>query len=325
MKILVAGGAGYVGSHAVRVLLEDNLETIVLDNLVHGHEKALPKEIKLIKGDIGNTSILNKIFTENKIDLVMHFASYINVGESVKDPKKYFENNVVNSLNLVNSMITNKVLNIVFSSTAAVYGTPDKVPITEKQKTQPINPYGETKLIFENILKNYNKSYGLNYICLRYFNASGAGYNIGEYHNPETHLIPLVLQTALGLKEYQEVFGTDYDTPDGTAIRDYIHVMDIAEAHLLAAKYLIETKQSDIFNLGSSEGNSVKQIIEASKRITGIDIKVKENPRREGDPSILVADYKKIKNKLGWAPKRDINEIIRSAWEWHKNNPKGFQ
>lgn len=326
MKILVTGGAGYIGSHTVVELVERGNEVIVLDNLVKGHRQAVIKG-KLIEGDILDFVKLDEVFSNNKIDAVMHFAADSLVGESVVNPKKYFNSNIIGSLNLLNIMLKYNIKYFIFSSTAAVYGEPISVPIEEEHPTQPTNPYGESKLALEKILRWYDQAYGLKYVSLRYFNAAGAHYSgeIGEDHRPETHLIPIVLQTALKQREYVEIFGDDYDTPDGTCIRDYIHVTDLAIAHILALEHLVKGGESKIYNLGHGKGLSVKEIIKVAEKVTGIKIPTKIGKRRPGDPAKLIASSKKIKKELNWVPQNeDINIIIESAWKWHKNHPAGF-
>ena len=318
MNILVTGGAGYIGSHVVKELIKNN-KVVVVDNLIKGHKEAVDKYAVFINGNFGDKKLINEILKKHEIETVMHFAAYSLVGESVKNPLMYWKNNFHNSISMLNEMIENNVKNIVFSSSAATYGNPDEIPITENHPTKPINPYGKTKLHFESLLKEYKKEFGLKYTSLRYFNAAGAGYGVGEDHNPETHLIPIILQTALGQRDKIKIFGDDYDTKDGTCIRDYVHVLDIAKAHILAIG------KEGIFNIGNEYGYSVKEVIDLCKEITGKDFKVDVVDRREGDPAVLVASNKKIKKKLGWEPEFDIRNIIKSAWDWHKNNPKGFK
>ncbi|MDI6703418.1 MAG: UDP-glucose 4-epimerase GalE [bacterium] len=325
-KILVTGGAGYIGSHTVKELTKRGFETVVYDNLEKGHREAVV-DGEFVLGDLADLDTLRETFTKHRIDSVIHFAADSEVGESVKNPAKYFQNNVANGLNLLRVMLENGVKKIVFSSTAAVYGEPERIPILESDKTLPTNPYGESKLIFENILKYYELAYGLRYISLRYFNAAGADPDglIGEDHNPETHLIPLVLQTALGLKDEVEIFGTDYDTPDGTCIRDYIHVTDLAEAHILALEALAKGGESKIYNLGNGNGYSVKEVIEVAKKVVRREIKTVLSERRQGDPSILVASSEKIMRELGWKPKYEkLETIIETAWNWYKSNRAGW-
>ena len=325
MQILVVGGAGYIGSHTVRSLLQKGYEVVVLDSLVSGHRKSVPTDVKFCQTDLADVERLRKVFQKNRIDAVIHFAACIEAGESMNDPKRFYRNNVVNTLNLLDAMLAANVKEIVFSSTAAIFGIPEAIPILEDAEKKPISVYGRTKLIVENILGDYDSAYGLKSICLRYFNAGGAGYDIGEDHNPETHLIPLVLQTALGKRKTIRVLGTDYPTKDGTCIRDYIHVLDLAEAHILALEELARTEKSRQYNLGCGRGYSVREIIETARSLTNHPIPVAEVERRAGDPSVLIADSSKIRNELGWTPKFDLNDVIRSAWEWHSNSPEGFQ
>ncbi len=321
-RILVTGGAGYIGSHTSLLLKEKGYDVVVVDNLEKGHKESL-NGIKLEIGNLNDEKFLEGIFSSYKIDGVVHFAGYIEVGESMRDPLKYFKNNVCNGINLIKMMIKYGVDKIVFSSSAAVYGSPKEIPIKEDSEKRPTSYYGLSKLMFENILDACTV-YGIKNICLRYFNAAGAGFGIGEDHNPETHLIPLVLKTALGQRESIKIFGDDYPTKDGTCIRDYIHVVDLAGAHLLALKAL-ENGVTGKYNVGTGKGYSVKEIIEIAKEVTGKDIKVEISKRREGDPPILIADPTKIMKELGWKPKFGIRDIIKSAWEWHKNNPYGFR
>ncbi len=325
MKILVTGGAGYIGSHAVRRLLQYNYKVVVYDNLVNGHKESLPAEAELVVGDLNDKEKLDKLFKEHEFDAVMHFAGFIEVGESMKNPAKYYKNNVVNTLNLLEAMVNNNVKKIIFSSTAALFGYPDEIPIKEETKKEPVNVYGRTKLMTEQMLKDFDAAYGLKFIALRYFNASGADFGIGEDHNPETHLIPIILQVAMGKRKAIKIFGTDYLTKDGTCIRDYIHVTDLINAHVLALKKLLSANESNYYNLGNGNGYSVKEIIEAAREITSHPIPAIKSKRRSGDPAVLVADSTKIQKELGWKPKYDLKAIIKSAWEWHKNNPSGFE
>jgi UDP-glucose 4-epimerase len=325
-EILITGGAGYIGSHIVKRLLEKGIETVVLDNLQTGHRKAVIGGT-FIQGDIGDERILRKIFAAHEIDSVIHLAADCLVGDSMKDPLKYFNNNVSKSLNLLGAMLKHNVNKIVFSSSAAVYGIPPRVPIDEDSPPRPINPYGESKLVLEKILESCKVAYGFQYISLRYFNAAGADPEglIGEDHDPETHLIPTVLRTLLEKDRKVSIYGTDYETPDGTCIRDYIHIMDIAEAHILALEALNAGDGSDIFNLGNGRGFSVKQIIQAASQITGRTIPVVEAEPRPGDPPVLIASSEKIGRKLGWSPKYGkLEEIIDTAWRWHQTHPHGF-
>lgn len=320
--ILVVGGAGYIGSHVVKQLNDVGWTTLTFDSLKKGHRKAVMTG-KFILGDILDTSRLSQVFRENQIEAVMHFAADSLVGESVKNPLAYFENNVAGTINLLSAMINFGVNKFIFSSTAAVYGEPKQIPIMENDPTRPTNPYGESKLMIEQILVRCDEAYGLKYISLRYFNAAGADESgkIGEDHHPETHLIPLVLQVALGQQESIKIFGDDYPTQDGTCIRDYIHVVDLARAHILALKALMADKPSDIYNLGNGEGYSVKEVIEAARKVTGRKIKSQVSKRREGDPLRLVASSEKIKRELGWQPEYEkLETIIETAWNWHKRN-----
>lgn len=318
--ILIVGGAGYIGSHVNKVLNERGYETIILDNLSYGHEESV-KWGTLCKCDLANINEVDDIFTKYDINAVMHFSSFIDVGESVRNPEKYYNNNVVNTMNLLNVMLKHDVKKFIFSSTCATYGIPQKIPLTENHPQNPINPYGWTKLMVERILKDYDTAYGLKSVILRYFNASGADESgiIGEWHNPETHLIPLILDAAMGKREDIKIFGTDYDTPDGTCIRDYIHVTDLADAHILSLEYLNKNNQSNQFNLGNGQGFSVREVIESVKRVTGMNFNVTQTQRREGDPAILIGSSKKAKDTLGWDPQYvNIDKIIETAWNWHQ-------
>jgi len=319
MKILVVGGAGYIGSHMLKRLQNTNHEVEVLDNLSTGFETNT-LGFPFHKCDLADKDHVYTIL-QNKYDLVMHFASYINVGESYINPQKYYENNVQNTLNLLSCMIDLKILNFIFSSTAAVYGEPEFLPISEDQKINPVNPYGQTKAIVENILKDYDKAYGLKFMSLRYFNACGAHPDgtIGERHDPETHLIPLILQAASGRKDKVKVYGDDYPTKDGTCIRDYIHVMDLAEAHLLALEDLYQNQSSEIYNIGNNQGFSVSEIVNAAKEITQKKINIEISDRRKGDPGQLIADNNKIIKNLKWSAQySDLKTIISSAWQWEQ-------
>lgn len=326
MAILVTGGAGYIGSHTVKYLKAQKEEVVVLDNLVKGHKEAI-KDTCFYQGDIQDGSLLDKICQEHNITGVVHFAAYSLVGESMKDPLKYYENNVAGSLELIKSLVRNKVPAIVFSSTAAVYGEPEKVPIEETDKTLPTNPYGETKLAIERMLKWAYEAHGLNSVSLRYFNAAGADPEgeLGEDHSPESHLIPIILSVALGQREKITVFGDDYPTPDGTCVRDYIHVMDLASAHYLALKKLQTTTGALAYNLGNGEGFSVKEVIETAREVTAHPIPQKLGCRRLGDPAVLVASQLKAQEELGWERKYSaLKQIIADAWHWHKNQPNGY-
>ena len=324
MKILVVGGAGYVGSHMIKRFQSTDHQIEVLDNLSTGFEEN-SQNYKLHICDLSNKDEVHKILKNNKYDIIMHFASSINVGESYDHPIKYYENNVINTLNLLECMIDLKILNFIFSSTAAVYGEPESTPIKEEQTLSPVNPYGHTKAVVENILNNYDKAYGLKYISLRYFNACGAHIDgtIGEKHNPETHLIPLILQAASGRRNNFKIYGDDYNTKDGTCVRDYIHVMDIAEAHLLSLEKLFQTQKSEVFNIGNKQGYSVREIINVAEELTKIQIPYEISLRRKGDPAELIADNKKIIEKLNWSAKHsDLKTIINTAWEWEKKLSK---
>ncbi len=328
MAILVLGGAGYIGSNMVHMLIKKGLEVVVVDNLSTGYKKAVHKDAKLYVGDLQDTDFLNKVFKENEIQSVIHFAAFSLVGESVGKPLKYFENNVAGTINLLQCMIKNDVKKIVFSSTAATFGEPNEIPITENALKEPTNPYGESKLIVEKMLKWCDEAYGLKYGVLRYFNVAGADESgeIGEAHNPETHLIPIILKTALGEREQVYIYGDDYETRDGTCIRDYIHVTDLCDAHLLTLNKINETNESRIYNLGNGKGFTVKEIIEACKEVTGINFKVEIGERRAGDPAVLIASSEKAIKELDWEPKyNDLKTIIKTAWKWHKNNVNGYK
>lgn len=321
MVILLCGGAGYIGSHVNKALSREGHSVIVFDNLINGHCESV-KWGSFEKGDLLKLMQLEKIFIENSIDVVVHLAAYAYVGESVTDPEKYYYNNVVATLNLLQIMKKYDCKRIIFSSTCATYGIPERVPISEGTQQNPINPYGASKLMIERIFQDYHKAYGMEYVVFRYFNAAGADPDceIGESHDPETHLIPLVLETASGYKTKITVFGTDYDTRDGSCIRDYIHVADLADAHLLAINYLADGGKSDFFNLGNDCGISVLEIIDAAKRITGKSFQVSFSKRREGDPAVLVGDSQKVRNILGWKPRySEIDTIISHAWRWYQN------
>jgi UDP-glucose 4-epimerase len=327
MSILVLGGAGYIGSHAVYQLIDQDYDVVAVDNLLTGHEKALHPKAKFYQGDIRDKSFLQNVFQKEKIEGVIHFAASSLVGESMTNPIKYFDNNVYGTQVLLDVMNEFDVKNIVFSSTAATYGEQDVMPITEEMPTIPTNAYGETKLTMEKMMKWCDHAYGIKFVSLRYFNVAGARSSgeIGEDHDPETHLIPVVLQVALGQREVISIFGEDYDTPDGTCIRDYIHVEDLIDAHILALKYLQKGGDCNVFNLGSSQGFSVNEIIESAREVTGHSIPAKVAERREGDPSTLIASSAKAKEVLGWEPKRNsIQQIIQDAWNWHQANPNGY-
>lgn len=327
MAILVLGGAGYIGSHTALELVKAGNEVVIADNLVTGYRKAIPEGAKFYEGDLRDSDFLDNLFHQEKIDAVIHFAAYSLVGESITNPLKYYDNNLYGTKVLLEAMVKNNVGKIVFSSTAATYGEPENIPILETDRTCPTNPYGETKLAMEKMFKWTAEAHGLRYVSLRYFNACGADESgtIGEAHNPESHLIPLILQVPNGKRETISIYGTDYDTPDGTCIRDYIHVTDLAQAHILAVKYLANGGKSDIFNLGNGVGYSVREVIETARKVTGHPIPATESSRRAGDPARLVASSEKAKSVLGWKPVHDsLEEIIASAWNWHKNHPNGY-
>ena len=328
MKIIVVGGAGYIGSHAVKQLLENGDEVAVIDSLQTGHIESVPSHIPFYNVDIRQKEALKAVFEKEKPDGVIHFAANSLVGESMTKPLKYYNNNVIGAETLLEVLVETGVKNIVFSSTAATYGEVTEMPIKETTPTNPTNTYGETKLAIEKMLKWTHGAHDLNYVCLRYFNVAGADASgtIGEAHTTETHLIPLILQVPLGQRSHITVFGTDYPTKDGTCIRDYIHITDLVDAHILALRYLMNGGQSDIFNLGSSTGYSVFEMIEAARKVTGHPIPLEEGPRRPGDPALLIASSEKAKKILGWCPKfTNIEDIIASAWKWHKNHPNGYE
>ena len=322
MNILVTGGAGYIGSHTVRELIKEGHNPVIIDNLSTGNKESIPKGVKFIANNLGDYEVLDKLFTETKIDAVIHFAGHIAVGESVQNPIKYYYNNIKESLTLLKAMHKHNINKIVFSSSAAVYGMPKETPIKEDSQVQAINPYGYTKSFFEQVLTDMSKQ-GLQSISLRYFNAAGADHDIGEDHDPETHLIPLILQVALKQRDHLKLFGTDYETKDGSCIRDYVHVTDLAQAHIKALEKLEPGHKA--YNLGSNTGFTNREIINLCKEITQREIPIIETERREGDPTILVASNEKAKQELDWEPKHDIKSIIESAWRWHRNNPKGFK
>ena len=326
--IIVDDGAGYIGSHAVRQLIDRGEEVIIVDNLETGHEDAIHPQAKFYKVDIRDEEALDKVFAENKIDEVIHFAANSLVGESMTNPLKYFNNNVHGTEILLKVMVAHDVKKIVFSSTAATYGEPKNIPILESDETNPTNAYGETKLCMEKMMKWADKAHGVKYISLRYFNVAGAHESgeIGEDHNPETHLIPLILQVPLGKREFISIFGDDYETHDGTCIRDYIHVTDLADAHILAVHKLREGSESNIYNLGSGNGFTVKEMIETARKVTGHEIPAKVCERRAGDPAKLVASSEKARRELGWVPKHEnVEDMISSAWNWHQKHPNGFE
>lgn len=319
--IFVTGGAGYIGSICVEQLLNEGYEVAVFDNLTEGHRKAVDPRAHFFQGNLMDRTVLRHAMGEAKPDAVMHFAANALVGESMQNPSKYFRNNVANGVNLLDVAVECGVKKFVFSSTCATFGIPDRVPIDETLPQKPINPYGESKLLFEKILPWYDSIHGLKFVALRYFNAAGATEKFGEDHRVETHLIPNILKVALGQKESVDIYGTDYPTPDGSCIRDYIHVLDLAQAHILALK----AEKGDFYNLGTGGGTSVKEVIDACREITGKEIKAVEKPRRAGDPPRLIAGSDKVRAELGWAPKfQDIRTIVESAWKWHVKNPGGY-
>lgn len=327
MAILVLGGAGYIGSHTALELVKSGRDVVIADSLVTGYKKAIPEKARFYQGDIRDFEFLDNLFQQEKIDAVIHFAAYSLVGESVANPLKYYGNNLYGTKILLEAMVKNNIDKIVFSSTAATYGEPENIPILESDRTCPTNPYGETKLDVEKMFKWVAEAHGLRYVSMRYFNACGADENgiIGEAHNPESHLIPIILQVPNGKRETISIYGTDYDTPDGTCIRDYIHVTDLAQAHILAVKYLYNGGKSDIFNLGNGVDYSVREVIETARKVTGRPIPVTETSRRAGDPARLVASSEKAKRILGWKPVHNcLEEIIASAWNWHKKHPNGY-
>ena len=320
MNILVTGGAGYIGSHCCKELSKKGFHPITIDNLVYGH-KNFVRWGEFFQGDAGDPAHLKECLNQYKIDAVMHFAAYAYVGESVEDPLKYYENNLRNTIQLLHAVLENNIKYLVFSSTCATYGDPEKIPIDEDHPLNPINPYGKTKRMIEEILSDYHAAYGLKYISLRYFNAAGADPDaeVGEDHDPETHLIPLVLDVAAGKRKAIKIFGTDYGTPDGTCIRDYIHVTDLAQAHILALQRLTGGADSSVYNLGNSQGFSVLEVIERARKITGKNIAVENSDRRPGDPPVLIASNEKAVKELGWKPQyADLDDIIGTAWRWHQ-------
>ncbi|MDX6710699.1 MAG: UDP-glucose 4-epimerase [Blastocatellia bacterium] len=324
MKVLVTGGAGYIGSVVTEELIKDGHDAIVYDSLYKGHRKAVDPAAKFVHGDLADIDTLKRTLQDNKVDAVIHMAADSLVGESVVNPAKYYQNNLVASLGLLGAMQQSGVKRIVFSSTAATYGEPAKQPIEETDPTNPTNPYGETKLAFEHALRWYEQPYGIRYASLRYFNAAGASERCGEWHNPESHLIPIVLQVANGTRDLVEIYGDDYPTRDRTCVRDYIHVIDLARAHVLALGAL--DKGSRIYNLGcGGDGYSVKEVIESARAVTGRKIPVKVAPRRAGDPAVLIASSDRIKSELGWQPEnQDLRLIIQSAWDWLLRHPNGY-
>jgi len=323
-RVLVTGGAGYIGGVVVAQLLQRAYDVVVLDDLSNGCRAAVPEGARLAVGDVGDRAALDRLFREYSFDAVMHFAAFIEAGESMKFPAKYFRNNTANALTLLDAVTTHKVPRFVFSSTAALYGTPERTPIEETDTLRPTNTYGETKLLVERMLEWFNRIHGLRYACLRYFNAAGAAGGQGEDHHPESHLIPLTLQVALGQRKELSIYGTDYPTADGTCVRDYVHVSDLASAHVLVLQALKE-KDKLIYNLGNGHGFSVREVIETARRVTGQAIPARETPRRPGDPAVLVASAEKIKKELGWQPEyASLEAIVRSAWDWRRAHPAGY-
>jgi UDP-glucose 4-epimerase len=321
VRILVVGGAGYIGSICTELLLNEGHRVIVFDNLTEGHRQAVDPRARLIEGDLADARTAELAVRSANVEAVMHFAASALVGESMQNPSKYFLNNIANGVHLLDAMIAAGVKRFVFSSTCAIFGPPERVPIDETLPKNPINPYGESKLAFEKILKWYSEIHGLRCVALRYFNAAGASERFGEDHRVETHLIPNVLKTALGQKPHVEIYGTNYETPDGTCIRDYIHILDLAQAHILA----LSADKTEFYNLGTGGGSSVREVIDACCRVTGRDIPVVEQPRRPGDPPRLIASSEKIKRELGWSPKfQQLDAIIESAWKWHQKFPSGY-
>jgi UDP-glucose 4-epimerase len=321
MKILVCGGAGYIGSACTEYLLDNDHDVDVFDSLVTGHRDAVDSRAKFFEGDLADRDFLFNVVREGGYEGIMHFAAFSLVGESMENPGKYFRNNLCNAINMADAAVEYGVRCIVFSSTAATFGEPDEIPIRETTTQLPINPYGESKLAFEKVLHWYNKIHGLQYAALRYFNAAGASENFGEDHSPETHLIPIILQVAQGKREKIMIYGDDYDTPDGTCIRDYIHILDLAQAHMLA----LNAPVSGHYNLGTGNGLSVKEIIEATRKVTGHPIPAEVAPRRAGDPPRLIACSDRIKEVLGWQPQyEDAEKIIESAWKWYQKHPNGY-
>lgn len=328
MAVLVLGGAGYIGSHTVYELMDRGEDVVIVDNLETGYRAAIHPKARFYEGDIRNRQFVDQVLDQEQIEAIIHFAANSLVGESMSNPLKYYDNNLCGTKVLLESMVSHNIDKIVFSSTAATYGEPEKVPIVETDRTEPTNTYGETKLSMEKMFKWTGKAHGLRFVSLRYFNACGAHVSgeIGEAHNPETHLIPLILQVPLGKREEIMIYGEDYDTEDGTCIRDYIHVTDLAQAHILALDYLRKGEESNIFNLGNGTGFSVKEVIEKARKVTNHPIPAKITPRRAGDPARLIASSAKAREVLGWNPQfADLETIIASAWKWHKNHPNGYQ
>ena len=324
MKVIVTGGAGYIGATTVQSLLESGHEVVVFDNLSKGHAKAIPESVTMVQGDVADRTRLDHLFREHHPEAVLHFAAWIEAGESMLVPEKYFRNNSASTLTLLESMMANGVNKLIFSSTAALYGEPERIPIQEDDPLKPTNAYGESKLLVERVLSWFHRIHKFRYASLRYFNAAGSNGRSGELHEPESHLIPLVLQVASGKRDHVSIYGTDYPTSDGTCVRDYIHVDDLAAAHVLALEAL-DKHDKLIYNLGNGTGFSVRQVIEAARRVTGKNIKVVEGARRAGDPAVLVASSEKIRRELNWRPKYDdLDGIVSSAWEWSQKHPHGY-
>ena len=322
MRIFLTGGAGYIGSVCSELLLNEGHEVAIFDNLSEGHRRAVDSRANFIRGDLADRLQIEAALSSTRPNAVMHFAAYALVPESMRDPSKYFRNNIANGLNLLDAVVATGVQRIIFSSTCAIFGPPERVPIDETAHPRPVSPYGESKLAFEKILRWYDEIHALKFVSLRYFNAAGATENLGEDHRPETHLIPNVLKVALGQSPHVEIYGTDYETPDGTCIRDYIHIVDLARAHILA----LGADASGFYNLGTGGGSSVRAVITACRKITGRKIDTIERPRRPGDPARLIASSEKIKNELGWRPQfQSLDAIIESAWKWHQKFPRGYE
>ena len=324
MRVVVTGGAGYIGATTVQSLIESGHDCVVFDNLSKGHAQAIPDSVQLIEGDVADRALLENVFREHRPEAVLHFAAWIEAGESMRVPEKYFRNNSASTLTLLESMMANGIGKLIFSSTAALYGEPERIPIQEDAQLRPTNAYGESKLLVERMLAWFHRIHGFRYASLRYFNAAGSNGHSGELHEPESHLIPLVLQVASGKREHISIYGTDYPTEDGTCIRDYIHVSDLADAHVLALEAL-DQHDKLIYNLGNGTGFSVRQVIDSARRVTGKAIKAVETARRAGDPAVLVASSEKIRRELNWRPKHaDLEEIISSAWQWVQKHPRGY-
>jgi|HubBroStandDraft_1064217.scaffolds.fasta_scaffold00337_20 UDP-glucose 4-epimerase len=329
MRVLVTGGAGYIGSVVAEELLQAGHQVVIFDNLSRGHRQAVPKNAELVVGDLADRAALDHLLRSHELDAVMHFAALIEAGESMKAPETFFRNNTANALNLLEAMLAAGVKRFVFSSTAALYGNPDRTPIEEDDPLRPTNAYGESKLLVERMLAWFHQIHGLRYASLRYFNAAGAFRpDQGEAHQPETHLIPRILEVALGRAPHINIFGTDYPTPDGTCVRDYIHVSDLARAHLLALNALVKAPENSrllIYNLGNGQGFSVRQVVEVARKVTGHPVPAIESPRRPGDPAVLIASSDKIRRELGWLPRfPDLETIVESAWQWHRTHPDGY-